>query len=200
MEFMLLVDVLSLCSYCIMANVLDRDTYQFPLSKGRKPTASELGLRDRYDYNALGPLKRRYFTYIRGLALNLLAWIACNYDVTSTSQEDPPLEHNPCEFMTEVISPFISNQACAILNYKRRAEAQKLPGIPNCTAADVQRQLELLFYDNPSIGIEVDFDGDLSLYECFAFGDCSWRVSRRPPPIPFRGTSKTSTVYVLICI
>jgi len=197
---MSLVDVLSLCSYCIMANILDHNTYQFPLSKGRKPTASELGLRDRYDYNALSPLKRQYFTYIRGLALNLLTWIRCNYDVISTNQEDPPVKYDPCEFMMEVISPFISNQAYAILNYKRQAEAQKLPGIPNCTAADVQRQFELLFYDNPSIGIEMDFDSDLSAYKCFAFGDCSWCVTKRPSPIPFRGTSKISIVYVLIFI
>ena len=115
---MSLVDVLSLCNYCILANVLDRDTYQFPLSKGRKPTASELRLRDRYDYNALSPLKRRYFAYVRGLALGLLEWIAWNYDIVS-SKEDPPVQRNPCEIMLEVISPFLHDQAYAILNYKR---------------------------------------------------------------------------------
>lgn len=181
-----------------MANVLDRDTYQFPLSKGRKPTASELGLRDRYDYNALSPPKRRRFSYVRGLALDLLSWIAFNYDVVSTNQEEPPVEHDPVEFAIEVIFPFLTNQAYAILKYKRRAEAQGLAGIPNCTAADVQRQLELLFDDGLIFGIEMDFDIDLSGYESFAFGDCSWRVTKRPPPTNFTGNYKISVISGLM--
>jgi len=183
-----------------MANVLDYNTYQFPLSKGRKPTARELHLRDWYDYNALSPLKRRYFAYIQGLALNLLVWIACNYDIAPATQEEPPVESAPCEVMIEVMTPFLTNQACAILNYKRRAEAQDIPGVPNCTAADVQRQLELLFYDNPNIINDIDFDSDLSLYETFAFGDCSWRVRKRVAPMRLPGIFKTFVVYVLSCL
>jgi len=64
MKIMSLIDVLLLCNYCIMANVLDYNTYQFPLSKGRKLTAHELHLYDWYDYNAVSPLKRRYFAYV----------------------------------------------------------------------------------------------------------------------------------------
>ncbi len=105
---MSLIDVLSLCNYCIMANVLDHNTYQFPLSKGRKPTSDELLLCYRYDYNALSPLKRRYFTYIQGLTLNLLVWIACNYDVTPTDQDTMPVESNPCKVMVEVMIPFLT--------------------------------------------------------------------------------------------
>jgi len=98
------------------------------------------------------------------------------------------------------MTPFLTNQACAILNYKCRAEAQDIPGVPNCTAADVQRQLELLFYDNPNNINDIDFDSDLSLYETFTFGDCSWRVRKRVAPIHLPGIFKTFVVYVLSCL
>ncbi len=74
-----LIEVLSLCSYCILAKILDYNTYQFPLGKGHKLTSTQLHLCDQYDYNTLDPLKHQYFTHVRGLALNLLTWIACNY-------------------------------------------------------------------------------------------------------------------------
>lgn len=182
-----------------MANVLDYNTYQFPLSKGRKPTSDELLLRYRYDYNALSPLKRQYFTYIRGLALNLLVWIACNYDVTPTDLDETPVESNPCEVMVEFMMPYLTKQACAILNYKRRAEAQKLPGVPNCSARDVHSQLYLLFNNNPNIINDIDFiNDDISDYESFAFGDCHWQVKKRATPIRIPGTCKTSATYVLM--
>ena len=195
---MSLIDVLSLCNYCILANILDYNTYQFPLSKGCKPTASELRLHDQYDYNALILPQRRYYTYIRGLALNLLVWIASNYDVVPANQEWPPDENSPCDVVIEFMALFLTDQVCAILNYKRRAEAQEVSGVPNCTAADVQRQLKLLFHDNPNISNDIDFNSDLSEYNSFAFGNCSWRVKKRVASIRPPGIHKMSVVYALI--
>jgi hypothetical protein len=182
MHFPSLVDVLSLCNYCILANVLDYGTYQFPLSKGRKPTASQLRLRARYDYNALSPVMRQYFTYVRGLAYNLLEMASSHYMITPSNEQLPtgePTDETPNAL--EDHARYLCAQSYAILNYKRKAEEQKLPGIPNCKAADVQRQLELLFED---MGVEFDIKA-VSKVVSFAFRDYSWRVFKRAMPLPY---------------
>ena len=74
--------------------------------------------------------------------MNLINWIGCHYDVTSTVEQDPPAENNAVDFVKGFVGPFLLKQAHAILNYKRKAEASKLSGLPNCRAEDVHRQLE----------------------------------------------------------
>jgi hypothetical protein len=185
-----LVDVLSLCNFCILANVLDYHTYQFPLSKGRKPNAGELRLRAEYDYNALTPPKRRYFVYVRGLALSFLGWLACNYDATPTGQRE--VSHEPRSIMTDVVAPYVVQQTHALLNYKRKAEDQDLLGIENCKASDVQQQLEHLFEGNDNIPNMMDFDDDLDEYDCFAFTDFTWHITKKAIPLPYQSMSLAS--------
>ena len=71
-------NVLALCMYCILSNVLDSRTYSFP---DQSPQELDILLQQRmqYDYNALSPVDRRTFSYYRGLALNLISWISCHY-------------------------------------------------------------------------------------------------------------------------
>jgi len=145
MHFRSLVDVLALCNYCILANVLDYNTYQFLTSKGEKATPHHLHLRSRYNYNALSPVKRRYFVYIQGLAINFLKWLNSQYEIKLT------LDPDPGNTLGELVLQFLSDQGYTILNYKRKAEKQGIRGISNCKAADVQRQLQLLFVDNANL-------------------------------------------------
>jgi hypothetical protein len=189
MHFPSLIDVLALCNYCIMANVLDYNTYQFPLSKGCKPTPHQLRLRARYDYSALTPVKRQYFTYIRGIALNFIRWINCNFDVIPSKARQPP-QKTPDTALGGIMCVYMSELAYCILHYKKKAEAQKVQGIPNCKAADVLRQLELLFYNNENIPNQMDFNADTSSYDCFAFTDYSWSVVKKATPTPFLGIWK----------
>jgi hypothetical protein len=187
MNFASLVDVFSLCNYCVLANVLDYNTYQFPLSNGRRPTTSQFHLRTRYDYNALSPAKRRYYSYVRGLARNFISWLQAHYMITPSKQQDPtgePLNETSCG-LKDISERYLLQQSCAILNYKHQAEQQMLPGVPNCKAVDVQRQLWLLF--------ETDFDIEsLSEFDNFAFHDYSWRVSKRTTPLPYECNSNIS--------
>jgi len=186
MHFPSLIDVLALCTYCLLANVLDYNSYQFPLFRGRKPTSAELRLRTKFDYNALSPVKRRYFTYIRGIALNVIRWINAHYDVVSTKAARQISDEAP-DTLGSIMCTYMGQQAHCLLNYKRKAQEQKLRGIDNCKAADVQRQLELLFVENDNIPNDFDFDLDLSAYDCFTFTDYSWRVVRKAQPNAFTG-------------
>jgi hypothetical protein len=82
---------------------------------------------------------------------------------------------------------YMSDLAYCILNYKRKAELQKVQGIANCKAADVLRQLELLFYNNENIPNNMDFNVDVSAYDCFSFTDYAWDVVKKPDPTSFSG-------------
>ena len=185
MHFRTLVDVYSLCNYCVLANVLDYKTYQFPMSQGSKPTPRQLRLRAQYDYNALTPVQREYYTYICGLALHFMKWVHSRFSIISTVENRP--EETTVSVGTLMLRHLYA-QAYAILYYKRKAEAQKVRGIDNCKAADVRRQLGYLFDDNPKIPCELDFDAeDLSAYDCFSVRDYAWRVVRRTPLGLFEG-------------
>jgi hypothetical protein len=183
MHFPSLVDVLALCNYCILANVLDYNTYQFPLTKDAKPTARQLLLRDQYDYNALSPVKRQHFSYVRGLAINFMRWLMINYNLISTVDKETNLHSGLYDF----IQDYMGRQARAILNYKQKAEAQGVPGIRNCTAAAVRRQLKMLFLHPQNIPFrQCKFDGDLADFDSFAAPSFDWEVVRMPA-INFKG-------------
>lgn len=185
-----LVDILSLCNYCIMANVLDMLTYSFPdLSYGHMMTAKHKRLRVQYDYNAIGPDKRRYYTYIRGLAMNMINWIACHYDVFHRSLNlDSTMNAEPVEFVRDFAGRFLLKQAHSLLNYKTAAEEQNLRGLWNCTADDVRSQLNLLFDAKDNLYGPLKFnEPDLSEYRSFAFGDFSYNVIRKTTPLAFKG-------------
>ena len=194
-----LINVLSLCNFCILANVLDCDTYGFPcIPYGQTATPSQLRLRDKYDYNAIDPSQRKYLSYVRGLAKNLIVWIGGHYIITSTeSAFDADLA---IVFQDDFAGHFLLRQAHAILNYKRQAERRRIRGFYNCGSADVQRQLELLFaeddlFNKPGI-IHFD-DPNLSDCDSFTLDNHSWRVTRKTVPDLFEGIYHMQSLHRL---
>lgn len=187
-----LVDVLSLCNFCIMANVLDCNTYSFlDLPYGKKATAKQMRLRVLYDYNALDPDRRRHFSYIRGLAMNLIKWISCHYDVRSKEADAEPIN-----FVRDFAGQYLMRQAHALLNYKIQAEEQEILGLWNCKAEDVRRQLNLLFNGKEDTYGPFDFeDPDLDLYDSLAFGDYKYLVSQKTTPLTFEGTHYSNIIF-----
>jgi len=132
------VDLASLCNYCILSNILDPRTYNFPdIPYGHTASASHLDQRMQHDYNALSPTQRLHFSYIRGHAINLIHWVHCNYLFV-----DEAGQHH--DFIT-LARTYLHQQVRAILKYKIRAEKKGIRGVPNCESADVRRQIELLF-------------------------------------------------------
>jgi len=176
-HFRSLVDIFALCNFCVLANVLDFNTYQFPLSRGGKPSPHDIRLRTQYDYNALTPVQRRYFTYIRGLALNFIFWMDCNYTLVKPNSQ---------RSIVEIWVVYLTQQAYSLLNYKRRAEEQSVRGIINCKAAEVKRQLEYVLCENAWVK-GIDFDQDLTDYDCFSFEFYYWEVKKLTEPFAFNG-------------
>ncbi len=178
----------------MLANVLDFRTYSFPtLEDHEVPSPRELDQRHQWDYNGLSVVDREYFAYARGLALNLIMWLGCNFDITFPAGQD---EHGEAislepidDFELLVAGRYILNQACAILTYKKRADEEPLPGIRNCKFEDVERQLDLLlgnkdrWFGNWKLA-KVHFEESTSL----AFGDTTFTVKRKDLPLIFKGT------------
>jgi len=58
-------------------------------------TPAHLLQHKQHDYNALSPANRQYFSYIRGLAINMIPWLDCHYagnekeDIIHTVAEIP---------------------------------------------------------------------------------------------------------------
>jgi hypothetical protein len=130
------VDLLTLCNFCILCNVLDPRTYNFPdISYGSTANATHLSQRRQHDYNALTPSQRLHFSYIRGLAINLIHWIHCHYVF-----KDDEGTHN--DFIT-LARTCLHQLILAILHYKIRAEAEDIRGIPNCSSSDLSNRLTL---------------------------------------------------------
>lgn len=176
-------NILSLCNYCILANVLDSRTYAFPEESPSDPMI-RLQRRFQYDYNALQPPDRFRFMYFRGLALNLISWLSCNYGAVDVG--DP--ESNLLDIQ-HLAGHFLAHQATAILNYKVRAAKADYKGFPNCTTTDIKRQLELLFakgimgqkssiFSEESVGRVLLLGGDPSRF----------RFGARNDPVDFEGT------------
>jgi hypothetical protein len=177
MRFRSLVDVLALCNFCVLANVLDYNTYQFPLSKGGKPSPREIYLRNRYDYNVLSPVKRCYYSYMCGVAFNFMKWLISEFDIVSTKENPEELS------ISELLSEYLDDQTYAILNYKQKAEMQQINGIVNCKAVDVKRQLDLLFDGNESLtNCSSDDEKDLLEYDTFLSATILGVWLERPRP------------------
>jgi len=166
---------LALCVFCILSNVLDPRTYSFPehLPQG---DPVQLKRRVQFDYNALSPSDRKQFTFFRGLALNLISWIDCNYSVV--------LDSDPSS-IEDLATLCFRRQVGAVLNYKARALNQGIPGFTG-NLGPLRQQLQLLL-DMPILGVDASFLDrmDIGSTDCFGVDPSTYRVSRRGDPGQF---------------
>ena len=134
-------NVVALCLYCILSNVVDFRTYRFPSqTAGSTVTGQQLEQRIQHDYNALSPADRQHFSYIRGLALNFVHWLHCNvYLLDPTDVEE--------DFVIEtLIGNLLLTDSQALLRY-RDMTGGIIVSTNDFTCLDIKRQIELLFFD-----------------------------------------------------
>lgn len=166
-EMVTFVDILTLCNYCILSNVLDPRTYNFPdIAYGQKANLTHLAQRERHDYNALSPDDRHYFSYVRGLAINLIRWLHCHFVFKREKNEYD---------VTMVARKYLHNQVRAILKYKMTAEKNRIGGVPNCTTAALRRQINLLFADGRLSEL-----GGLSVDDLTDMDSLAWESHLKP--------------------
>lgn len=140
-----LIDVLTLCNFCIFANILDFRTYSFAhLADSDNPTARDMDQHIQWDYNAVPVVDRDYYTYVRGLAILFIQWLSRHYKVGWSAVTGPM---TGTEFLRDFAGLYLLNQACAILNYKQQAEDKELVGVKNCTFLTIERQIDYLFQE-----------------------------------------------------
>ncbi|KAF8956816.1 hypothetical protein BDZ97DRAFT_1763398 [Flammula alnicola] len=83
----------------------------------------------------------------RGLALDLLEWVNCNYELRRSADV----------FDMHTVFATCMNRLCvSLMLYKQLAENQSIEGAPNCTVEAIGRQLQGIFPDDHylQVGIE----------------------------------------------
>ncbi|KDR70309.1 hypothetical protein GALMADRAFT_76417 [Galerina marginata CBS 339.88] len=141
------LDLIAFCNLIIFINVLNFKTYQYPSSPSNididdleSLSHERLASIKAFDFNAISPVDRQRYQHARGLAYALIDWLFKAVDIieiaTGEILEDP---------YSSLWVPYISQQASALLNYKRLAEKKKLKGAPGCTALWLKRQILLCF-------------------------------------------------------
>ena len=179
-----MVNILTLCNYCILPNVLDSRTYSFPgLGASELPSDVDLQKRAMWDYNDMSTFDRQHSTFVRGLAHNLFDWISCNFNITLDDTEEPT-----SNVKEDVCFTYLIEQACAILHYKYLAESYNVVGVNHCSFEDVKRQLDLVLREEEKeawLAAKKNFTEHNSL----SFGDSSFVVTRKENPLLFVGTS-----------
>lgn len=178
------VDALTLCNFCILANVLDFRTYTFPLldDAQEEPSPREYDQRARWDYNGLNIVDREYFVHVRGVARNFIRWVGCNYDVVGAASE-------PVDDFDLFAGQYLHQQCSVVLSYKRQAAENGLIGPRLCKVVDLERQMDLLFSgdDWACYGDWVQSKKDFSSRRSLAFGGQPFTVTKKEKPLPFKG-------------
>ena len=172
------IDILTLCNYCILSNVLDPRTYNFPdIRYGDKANATHLS-------------QREYFSYVRGLSVNLINWLHCHFVFRGKASTYAVIS---------VARKYLHNQVRAILKYKITAEKERVGGVPNCTTKAFRRQISLLFSDGKMTklgGLDVN---DLTDMDSLAW-ETSIKPSRRSKALEFDGIVSASISVLIILI
>lgn len=151
-----LFNVLATCNLVILSNVLDRRTYRErieDINSREDLMFSEEYI--RYDRNSIAVEERREMSHFRGMAFNLLRWIARNFEITLA---DPLVSVNfqnrllslhqgkgsRClDFMRDVAFHFLASQALKLVHYKTRIEGQ-ISGFPGCNSDLLKYQVDRL--------------------------------------------------------
>ena len=132
------IDLLTLCNFCILSNFLDPRTYNFPdLKYGHPALPTHLLQRQKYDYNALSPDDCHYYSYVRGLAINLIHWVHCHFVFYD--------EKDRLNDFTSMARQYLHCQVRTIILYKHNTEQGQYGGVPNCTKEALRCQAILLF-------------------------------------------------------
>ena len=131
-----------------------------------------------------------YYSYVRGLAVNLIHWVHCHFVFYD--------EKNRLNDFTSMVRQYLHRQVRTIILYKHNAEQGHYRGVPNCTEEALRCQATLLF--SPHFAGE--FQGfSLSLMEDEE--TLSWEgeytPERRAKRLDFEGTIQY-TVCLLVSL
>jgi hypothetical protein len=138
-------DLLSLVTIAIFLNALDERSY-VPSSDTVQDDPTILQqCYTIFDLNAIPVVERHHLCYIRGLALDLLAWFFENYFFTH--DDFGQNEEEDVDAYTVIFVPFLVHIGRKIIRYKRHAEEHGHTTLPSLTQVSRQIQSALFGFE-----------------------------------------------------
>ena len=126
------IGLITLCSFGVLCNVLDFDTYRFPgQRRDEKLSAKKREKLLTHDYNAMTPQDRVHCMRTRALAMDLVSWLEWKYEGLQ---------------WTNLFVHTLGKHCAALYAYKAKAEAQDIEGAPHCTLETIKIQLAGIFH------------------------------------------------------
>ena len=127
-----LLDLISGCTFAILANVLDFRTYSAPNQHERdRTTKAQHQLWEDFDRNAIPGDERMAMCHARGVALVVFGWIR-DWSIVRTPDG---------EVIDDLPSKYAVNLLDALIGYKAKADAQEMKGAPHCTELMLKAQI-----------------------------------------------------------
>jgi len=131
------MDVIMACVIGIFINLLDFETYRFPIPEEAISDEQRQKFQQD-DFNAMTKIDRMACTYVRGLSWSLLEWLTNNIIVLKNDEE--------IDF-GKMIEAYMLDICLALRTYKNRAQSQSIEGAPGCNLESLERQLTRLFME-----------------------------------------------------
>lgn len=127
-----LLDMISGCTFAILANVLDFRTYSGPNQpEAVVTTKGQYNLWSNLDRNDIPGDERMAIVYARGVALSVFAWIR---KWCIVKDPDGNIIHDlPSKYMVHLLG--------ALLAYKSKAYEENLKGAPHCRPWMLEAQI-----------------------------------------------------------
>jgi len=144
------MDIVAACVIGIFINVLDSDTYLFPISEEKISKEGRQQF-ERDDFNAMSKIDRMACTYIRGLLWSLLTWLEENFVFSKNDQD--------ADFV-ELMNSLLVHLCIILWKFNTWATEQSIEGAPACKLDSIKRQLQGLFNENthPHTRFNKEFD------------------------------------------
>ena len=126
------MDLISGCTFAILANVLDFRTYSAPNQpEAAVTTKGQCSLWKTFDRNDIPADERMAIVYSRGVALSVFAWI----------RERCIIKEPKGKILHDLPSKYMVHLLGALLAYKTNACRDKLLGAPHCTSWMLKEQV-----------------------------------------------------------
>ena len=135
------MDIVSACMIGILINVLDTDTYLFPISEEKISKKWRQRFK-RDDFNVMLKIDRMACTYICGLSWSLLRWLEENFVLLKNDRE--------ADFV-ELTNSLLVDSCIILWRFNRRIAEQSVEGAPACNLDPIKCQLEAVLYSAPQI-------------------------------------------------
>jgi hypothetical protein len=156
------MDIVTACVVGILINVLDTDTYLFPISEEKISNEGRQRF-ERDDFNAISKMDRMACTYVRGLSWSLLKWLEENFVFSENDRE--------ADFV-ELTNRLLVHSCIILWRLNRRITEQAVEGAPAGNLDYIKRQLEGLFNENTQLRTQFnkEFDKETDPVDFEVFG------------------------------